>query len=600
MTAAAISLDDLIALDGFSAPAYLPDGKALLCLGPGDGTMQAWIVPLDGSPRRRLSFTGERVLSARSNPAGDTILFVTDFGGDEHAQLWTVPVAGGPARQITDLPSAIHTFGGWAPDGKSILYAANRRDRARFDLYRHTLDGDKVETLLEDAETLSVGGWQPGGALVVLLEDHSCFDTGLSLFDTATRERRAITLAERSARIVSTRWSRDGTELYFCADGARDFLGLGRYTVATGRVEWLYTPQADVESCALSPDGRIAVLSNHGGYSRLSLLDGKHRPKPGAIEPGGVISEIAWSPDGATLAFAFATPVAGSRIRLFDPVAGTLAAPMADETAGRYAAVLSQPELVEMESFDGLTFPSFYYLPRGPMPKDGWPCVMFVHGGPESQTKAELRFDMQNMVEAGYALLMPNVRGSTGYGRRYAGLDDRERRMDSVRDLGVAGRWLAARPEIDAKRIAIMGESYGGFMVLSALAEQPELWTSGVDIFGVVNFKTLLEDTGPWRRDHRAAEYGDPRRDPDLMRWLSPISRADRIKAPLFVSHGDRDPRVPKSESDQLVAFLEARNGVVEYQKISYEGHVYRRADNRKIAYAGVRDFLDRTLATNR
>lgn len=597
---AAVTLDDLIALDGFSAPAFLPDGKALLCLGPGDGTTQAWIVPLDGSPRRRLSFTGERVMLARSNPAGDTVLFATDIGGDEHAQLWTVPVADGPARRLTDAPLVIHTFGAWAPDGQSILYASNRRDRARFDLYRHWLEGGRIEMLLEKAETLSVGGWQPGGSLVVLLEDHSCFDTGFSLFDLDTRQRREIVLADRSAKVTSTRWSRDGKELYFCADGARDFLGLGRYTVASGAVDWLHTPQADIESCALSSDGRIAVLSNHDGYSRLSLLDRHHRPRPGAIEPGGVITEMAWSPDAAKIAFAFTTPVAGSRIRLFDPLAGTLTAPMADETAGRLAAVLSQPELVCMESFDGLGFPSFYYLPRGTMPKDGWPCVMFVHGGPESQTRPNLRFDMQNMVEAGYALLMPNVRGSTGYGRRYAGLDDRERRMDSVRDLGVAGRWLAARPEIDATRIAIMGESYGGFMVLSALAEQPELWCAAVDIFGVVNFKTLLENTGPWRRDHRAAEYGDPRRDPDLMRWLSPISRADRIKAPLFVSHGDRDPRVPKSESDQIVAFLNERRGTVEYQEISYEGHGYCRAENRKIAYDGVRRFLDRHLATNR
>ncbi len=597
---ARVPTDELIALEGFSAPAFLPDGSALLCLGPGDGVNQAWVVPLDGKAPRRLSHVpGERCMSVRASPDGTQAVLSIDAGGDEHAQLWLVPIAGGEARRLVNAPETIHTFGTWTPDGAAIVYAANGRDKARYDLHRMTIATGKVETLAEKGETFQTSGVQPGGSLIVLTEDHSTFDIGISLFDLKSGERRPIKLASRTVKASGFRWNKDGSALYFLADGDRDFLGIGRYTIADDKVEWLYTPDADVDGFALASDGRLAANVNRDGYSKLVLLSPEGRPRPLSVSPGGVISEMAWSPDGKRLAFAFSTPTAGSRIRLLDVVAGTVAAPMAGETAGRLVGTLVEPELVKFESFDGVPLSGFLYRPKGAAPARGWPVVMFVHGGPEGQTKANYRFDLHVLVEAGYLVFAPNVRGSTGYGRRYAGLDDRERRMDSVRDLGVCGEWLKRQPGVDPRRMAIWGESYGGFMVLSALAEQPGLWQAGVDIFGVVNFETLLRDTGPWRRGHRATEYGDPLVDPDLMRWLSPSSRAHRIKVPLFVSHGDRDPRVPKSESDQIVAFLKKRGMPVEYQEIEYEGHGYWRPANRKRAYEGVREFLDRQLAKN-
>ncbi|MBM3547832.1 MAG: S9 family peptidase [Alphaproteobacteria bacterium] len=596
----AISIDELIGLDGFSQPAFLPDGSALLCIGPGDGLMQAWVQPLGSGAARRISFVeNERVMSARLSPDGAQAILSVDAGGDEHAQLWLVPIAGGEAKQLTNAPKVIHTFGTWTPNGKAIYYAANSRDRARFDLHRMDLASGKVETLLKEGQTLSTGGIQPNGTLLPVIEDLSHVNTGISLLDLRSGERKPIKLAERTARAMAFRWNKDGSALYFAADGERDFLGIGRYLVAGGKVEWLYTPEADVEAVALAPDGRIAAVINRDGFNRLEFLSSDGKPMPLALEPGGVITEIAWSPDGRVLAYAFSTPTAGSRIRLLDVVSGTVRGVMADEPAGRLADALVEPVLVKFPSFDGVPLSGFFYRPRGAPPTRGWPVAMMVHGGPEWQMKAFLRYDVQNLVEAGYAVFTPNVRGSTGYGRRYVGLDDRERRMDSVRDLEVCGHWLRRQPGLDPRRMAILGESYGGFMVLSALSEQPDLWQAGVDVFGVVNFETLLRDTGPWRRDHRAAEYGDPLKDPDLMRWLSPISRAGRIKVPLFVTHGDRDPRVPKNESDQIVAFLKSRGGVVEYQELKYEGHGYLRADNRRAAYDGIRRFLDRHLAKN-
>jgi dipeptidyl aminopeptidase/acylaminoacyl peptidase len=251
---------------------------------------------------------------------------------------------------------------------------------------------------------------------------------------------------------------------------------------------------------------------------------------------------------------------------------------------------------VAFPSFDGRSIPGFLLTPRGSPPAAGWPVVVWVHGGPEAQTRATFRPDMQMLVDQGYLVLMPNVRGSTGYGRSYGALDDVERRMDSVRDLAHAHAWLAARSDVDRARIGIMGQSYGGFMVLSAITTFPRLWASAIDYYGVANFVTLLATTGPWRRRHRAAEYGDPDRDAALLARISPIADIARTGCPLLVLHGHRDPRVPIGESEQVVAALERLGKPVEYRTFPYQGHGFTRPDDRRSVYAAVADFFARTL----
>jgi dipeptidyl aminopeptidase/acylaminoacyl peptidase len=251
-------------------------------------------------------------------------------------------------------------------------------------------------------------------------------------------------------------------------------------------------------------------------------------------------------------------------------------------------------QLSRTVSFDGEVIPLFTYKPRtGDVPA---PVVVVIHGGPESQSVLSFNPVVQGLAAAGYAVVVPNVRGSTGYGKRYAALDDTTRRLNSVRDLAAVHEWLS-EASLDADRAALWGGSYGGYMVLAGLAFQPGLWAAGVDIVGISDLVTFLENTSDYRRKHREREYGSLEHDREFLAAASPLRSADAIRAPLFVIHGRNDPRVPVSEAEQLSASLLARKVRCELVIYDDEGHGLARLANRLDAYPRALDFLDEVLA---
>jgi dipeptidyl aminopeptidase/acylaminoacyl peptidase len=250
--------------------------------------------------------------------------------------------------------------------------------------------------------------------------------------------------------------------------------------------------------------------------------------------------------------------------------------------------------LVRYPTFDGRQIPAFLYLPHGE--QRNLPVVINVHGGPEGQSRPWFNPTIQYLVSRGYGVLDPNVRGSSGYGHEYQSLDDVRLRMDSVADLRHAALWLSESGIADPQRIAVMGASYGGFMVLSAITTYPDLWAVAVDIVGIANFVTFLENTGPWRRKLRESEYGNLENDRAFLEQISPIRSVDRITAPLFVVHGANDPRVPVGEAEQIVSALRAREVPVEYLRFADEGHGLIKRTNRLVAYPAIARFLERYL----
>lgn len=580
--------ESFVSISAATAPAFSRDAQTLFHL-RGSGLPQVWSLDLVSGAERQLTSHDEKVAFLRRSPVDDRLIYGIDRGGDECQQLLLIdPHDAAPQPQrLTDNPSVIHDFGAWSPDGTRIAYAANDRDRAHFDVYVQEIASGERRRVFQGHNLTSISGFRPDGGALVLLRDRGFGDMSLLLLDLGSGEVRTI---GTPANFQSVRWVSDGQALMMLTDlGDSNFLRLCRIDPVSADIAVVHAAaERDVEAWALAADtNRLATVENDRGYSvlRIGPMEGE-RPIVSGL-PQGVTTDLAWSPDGSRLAFALAAPRHPPSLWVWRDGATDLA-----WRPDPGPQPLVDVELVSWTSFDGAEIPGWLSLPQGTQPANGFPAIMWVHGGPVGQTRPNFRPDMQMLLAQGFAVMMPNVRGSSGYGRACTMSDDVERRLDSVADLAHGRGWLASHPAIDAGRIGIMGQSYGGFMVMSAITEYPDLWRAAVNYYGIADFVTLLAGTGPWRRNHRAAEYGDPERNAALFARISPIHQVDRIAVPVLIAHGTRDPRVPIGESEQYVTALRERQKQVTYLTFDYAGHGFIRPDDRRRIYRAVAEFF--------
>ncbi len=590
------TIEQYLKVQSATGPSFSPDGQSLTYLSDRSGIAAVWTLDIASGEVRQRTFHAEKVGFARYTGRGDEILFGMDSGGDERQQFHLID-ADGRERPLTSDPSAIHVWGALTPDGRRLVYNANTADPAHMRI--HVMDLDSGESrLLQDGQ-----GWRevhacsPDGSRVVVQDCRDgMFDMQLSILDIETGEPVPQCPHEGRARYLSPQWAPDASRLYLCTDQGLDFLGVAVLDTRDGSLDWLIQGRWDVEEIALSKDGRtLAYVTNEDGYSRLRIRDldsGHDQPVPGHAP--GVVQSLAWRPDGRALAFTLDGSCSNPDILLWTLDNDRVVPLTVSDTAGIAREHLTEPELVRFSSFDGLEIPGFLYGPAGPVPPGGHPAVILVHGGPEAQYLPQFRADIQHLVDCGYAVLAPNIRGSTGYGNAYRGLDDVRLRPDSVADLRHARLWLGARSDVNSSRIAVSGRSYGGFMVLAAVATYPDLWAAGVEFFGIANWITFFERTGPWRHKLRAVEYGDPEDDAEFLREISPITHVDRIAVPMFVAHGLNDPRVAPYESELIVENLRQRGVPVEYLTFPDEGHGFHKLENRIAVFGAVAEFLER------
>ena len=407
----------------------------------------------------------------------------------------------------------------------------------------------------------------------------------------------AASRAGEEAVYENAEWSPDGRFIYCLSDSGRELSAPARIDVASGELTFVLSSENDVDEAHLDPTGeRLAYALNRDGEAEIVIrtLSTGAEERVRGLPPGALYtywqSALAWDPAGQQLAISWTASRASPNVFVWSD-----AQPTARQvTFAAQLAELTEPEHVVYPSFDGREIPALFYPSPG---KTGEaPCVVFVHGGPESQYRPTFQPIVQYLVSAGFAVLAPNVRGSSGYGRTYVHLDDIRKRMDSVADLAHAAYWLRDTGRADPHRIAVYGGSYGGFMVLSALTTYPDLWAAAVDLVGISNFVTFLENTGPWRRHLREAEYGSLENDREFLEDISPINKVDRIRAPLLVIHGANDPRVPIGETEQMVARLHSLERTVEFLRLDDEGHQIAKLKNKLVAYPMAADFLKRHL----
>lgn len=614
------------------APSFSPDGRSLAFLANITGLPQVWQVPIIPGKQvlpwpDQLTFENDRVSTVAYAPPtaesdlSSSLIYLYDVGGSEQHQIFLLDVDRALVVPLTEGHSdAMHLFGSWAPDGRRISFSANRRDPAFFDLYLQTVTPAQgqhtqcaeAEIIWENDEPgyLQVHAFNPSGNRVVASLMRSSFDHTLIEFDLGTGNARKLLEREEPVRFMEVRYAPDGETLYLLTDLDADFLYIAQLDLRSGALDALASPAWNCESLALSRDGtKLAYSVNVEGGDRIFLLDLESWTTLAAPEfarAPGVITDghLTFSPDDRFLAFSFTDAVRTADIFLWDLTSGTTGMPAVPEAVtasshgGLPVSAFGAPNLIHYETFDReergqpREIPAWFFRPTDAR-EEPLPAVVIVHGGPESQFRPGFHFFVQYLLHHGYAVLAPNVRGSTGYGKAYSHLDDVEKRMDSVADLAYAAHWLRAQPGIDGNRLVVYGGSYGGFMVLAALTTYPELWAAGVDIVGISNLASFLEHTSGYRRAHREAEYGSLARDREFLESIAPMHQVDRIACPLMVIHGRNDPRVPLSEAEQLVTALEARGAVVRFLVFDDEGHGVVKLKNKLVAYPAIIEFLN-------
>ena len=562
---------------------------------------QVWGVA-DGGWPELLVAPPDRAQTVHVGPKPGQLVVGADVGGDEHTQLLYVPEAGGDWRALTDKPDRIHTFGSWSRDGRRVSFAANTRALRWFDVYVHDVESGETRCVLEHDSTNAAGPFSPDGRWLVVMRSFSLSHRELWLVDLeGDGAPRLLTDPDQEARYDRAEWSPDSRTLYCATNRGREFIAPARIDIDGGQLTYLVELEAEVDEATLDPTGqRLAYAINRDGEAELrirQLADGCEWTLAG-LPPGALYTywqhALAWDAAGERLAISWTGSRAAPNVWVYD----TRSASLRQVTQAGGLRIepdeLVEPEHVEYPTFDGRRIPALYYAPRSGEARP--PCVVNVHGGPEGQYRPSFQALAQYLVSAGFAMLAPNVRGSTGYGRTYAHLDDVRLRMDSVADLAHAAYWLRDSGRADPKRIAVYGGSYGGFMVLAALSTYPELWAAGVDLVGIANFVTFLQNTGPWRRHLREAEYGSPEHDRALLEEISPINKVERIQAPLMVIHGANDPRVPVSEAEQMVERLRSLGRTVEFVRLEDEGHQIAKLKNKLRVYPEAVRFLQRHL----
>ena len=579
---------------------FTPGGDRLAFISNITGVPQVWQVSAGGGWPDQLTFFGERISFVEYARNVERAVFGMDLGGSERTQLYLLTAGGEQTIHLTaEAPDAIHTFGGWSHDGTRIAFSANRRSVADFDIYVRDvgpLGEGQARCVFEGQGMYNVVGWGPDDRWLVVSRSYSNVNNDLYRLSIDDGTLTLLTPHEGEAEYSHVNVTPDGRGLYLATDVGGEFLRPAHLDLATLELRMLGAADWDVDAVRLSHDGRVlAIMTNEDGFSRWELRDlqaGALLPAPAL--PPGLCDLLTFSADSSALSFSLTGPQHPYDVWVYDLHSGATRRVTDSSLAGIPRSSFVAPELVRYPTFDGREIPGYLYRPLSS--GDRPPVVVDVHGGPESQRRVEFSAVFQYFLQRGYAIFAPNVRGSTGYGRTYSHLDDVEKRMDSVADLACAARWLSDARVADPRRIAVFGGSYGGFMVLAALTSDPDLWAAGIDIVGIANFVTFLENTGPWRRHLREAEYGSLERDRALLESISPIHRVDRIRAPLMVVHGANDPRVPVGEAEQIVASIKQRGGVVEYLRFEDEGHGIVKLANRLVCYPAIARFLDEQL----
>ncbi len=555
-------------------------------------TAQLHLVSQPLGMRRQLTFTLEPVGGGTFQPRqARCIVYSQDTGGGEFFQLYRYDTEGtnsGRTTLLTDGKSR-NTGVRWTRSGSQIAFSSTRRNGKDTDLWVMDPFHPEAARMVYQANGggWGVSDWSEDETRLVIGEYLSINESALYLLDLKSGKREPITPGETNkVSYAEARFSRDGRSVYCLSDRGTEFRQLNRIDLGTREITPLTRHLSwDVEFYELSPDGKtIALVSNEDTASALRFLDANGRPKYRQPPlPLGVIAGIEWREDGSELGLSLTHANSPPDVYSVDPRTGKLTRWTESETGGLDPAQFATPKVIRTKSFDGLSISALVYHPPADRFPGRRPVIINIHGGPESQSRPIFQGRNNYLIqEEGIAIIYPNVRGSSGYGKTFLTLDNGPLREDSVKDIGAILDWIRQKPDLDPDRVAVTGGSYGGYMTLASLTHYSDRLKCGVDVVGISSFVTFLTNTQDYRKDLRRAEYGDER-DPEMRKVLeriSPMTSIKNITVPLMVVQGKNDPRVPVTEAEQLVKAMRNNGQSCWYLMAKDEGHGFRKKKN--------------------
>ncbi len=563
---------------------WLPDGTMLIGTRFG-ATRQLHHVKAPGGARTQVSYFDEPIAGATTIPGTSRFIVRRDTGGDEWFQLYTMGLTGAPAA-LTE-PGTRNQSAVFSKDGTLLLWSRAIKGSPDYAiLAANPADPSSRRMVHQGQGSIGPDDISPDKRTALISRGISNRETRLSLLDIASGKVTPLAFTDKPARYEEASFTPDGRSIIVITDADSDVRRLVEIDLATGkRVVLAPDLKWDVEAFDLSDDGRtLAYVVNEDGFSKLVVQDRiTRRALPQPELPRGVLTGLDFSPDGKQLAIGLTTATTAGDVWSWDVAGGQLTRWTDSELGGLDPATLAEPTLVRFKSFDGLSVPAFVYRPKGVAADAKTPVIVDIHGGPESQTRPGWNPGAQYFADVlGATVILPNVRGSDGYGKRYLNLDNAEKREDSVKDVAALLDWIATQPGLDAGRVAVYGQSYGGYMSLASMTHYSDRFVGGVERYGISNWITFLNNTEAYRRDNRRAEYGDER-NPKMravFEKISPMVNIAKIGKPMLVMQGANDPRVPQSESDQVVAKLRENGVETWYVLFADEGHGFLKKHN--------------------
>jgi dipeptidyl aminopeptidase/acylaminoacyl peptidase len=556
--------------------------------------------------RKQITFFDEPVGNAVFEPKeGKYFIFSRDAGGNEFGQLYRYDMADGNVVLLSDGGRSQNGNIRWNNKFNLVCFTSTRRNGADRDIY--TMDPMNPESVNMIHQVTgggwSVSDWAPDDSKLLITQSVSVNESNIFLLDIKTGQRKQITPAQKKEKAVYSggAFSHDGKHVFFITDQNNEFRRLARMNADGSDIRYITSDiKWDITGFDLDRN-RVKMLftTNENGLSKvyyLELQSLQYRQLNNL--PEGQVSSIQWRPGSDEFMFSFSSARNNSDIYTCDLESMKLERWTESELGGIQASSLSEPQLIKWKSFDGLEISGFYYKPSSKFTGKR-PVMISIHGGPEGQSRPG--FQGRNnyfLEEMGVAIIYPNVRGSTGYGKTFVKLDNGMLRENSVKDIGALLDWIAQQPDLDAERIMVTGGSYGGYMSLAVSVHYADKIRCAVDVVGISNFNTFLKNTEDYRRDLRRVEYGDER-DPKMYAFLesiSPLNNAEKIKKPLLIVQGGNDPRVPRSEAEQMFTTLNRSGSVVWYLEASDEGHGFRKKENSDFQFFTTVEFMRKFL----